>query len=129
MAVVAAVVKDVVIDEGPSNAYRGSVPRIMAKIYVTNGATQVAGGTDTLDIVVQTVLRARLANLATYTVRSFCVCQTGFDGTDEMAATISNSAGTLSLVPKTIADWSTNDTIAASTMTIPYGVIVYCDVS
>jgi hypothetical protein len=130
MAVVAAIVQDVVVESGPHDAGKTPKQHIRAKIYVTNGATAVTGGTDTLDIVVQTVLRAAFRNAKTYTVRTFALCQTAF-GTagDEYAATITNSSGTLSLNPELIADWTTDDTIPASDLTRPYGVFVMCEIS
>ena len=128
MAVVSATTLDVQIVSGPHDAGKTPKNHVRAIIYVTNGATQVAGGTDTLDVVVQTVLRTAFRNAKTYTLRSFAVAQTAF-GTDEYAATLADSSGTIQITPEAIADWTTNDTIPASDLTRPYGIFVTCEIS
>lgn len=96
-------------------------------IFFNNGATQVAGGTDTLDVDVSTVLPLWVRNSQSYTLRSCSVIQIArTSGSTEYAATLGISSNTVQLTPKTIADWSTNATIAASALEggVPYGISV-----
>lgn len=129
MAAVPAVVKDIKILAGHYDACEpNSSKQLRAVIYVTNGATQVAGGTDTLDVNVGTAL-AQLRNGATVTLRSWAVYQKGQDGTDAFGATGTVSSNVISLTPELESNWTTDDTIAASTMTVPYGIFVNVDLT
>jgi len=112
-------------DAGPINTTR----RVRAVIYVSNGATQVAGGTDTLDVNVATMLAAAMDNGKTYTLRDWMVFQPAQSSAATFAATGTVSGSTISLVPKTPADWSTNATITASSLVVPYGIAVIADES
>jgi hypothetical protein len=131
MAAVTATVKGVVFLSGPYDAGTPSsrARQVRAIIYCTNGSTQVAGGTDTLDIAVNTILAAATQNGRTYTLRTAAIAQMGDDGTDAFGGTISISSSLVSLTPKEDGDFSTNDTIAASAMTIPYGLFVLAEES
>jgi hypothetical protein len=128
MAAVTATVLDCRIISGPHDAGSSAKQHIRAELYLTNASTQVAGGTDTLDCNVQTALQTALRNAKTYTLRDWAVCQTAF-GSAEYAATGSVSTNTISLTPKSISDWSTNATIAASNLTRPIGISVICEIS
>lgn len=128
MAAVSASVKDIVIEQGPVNTGPvGTIKRMIVTIYATNGSTQVAGGTDTLDFNVTTIL-AQVRAGSTYTVRAAFIKQCA-QGTAEYAGTLSISAPTVSLTPKAVSDWSTNATITASNLTVPYGLTVHVDVT
>jgi hypothetical protein len=128
MAAVTATVLDCRIISGPHDAGSSAKPHVRVELYLTNGATQVAGGTDTLACDVQAALRAAFRNAKTYTLRDWMVCQTAF-GTAEYAATGTVSTNTISLTPKAISDWSTNATITASNLTRPIGIAVICEIS
>jgi hypothetical protein len=110
---------------GPS----GSINRIILTLYATNGATQVAGGTDTLDFDLSSAAVHGLRSGETLTPRSACVPQCAQSSSTEYAGTVSISGSTVSLTPKTTAAWSANATVAASALVIPFGVKVVCDVT
>lgn len=128
MAAVTAVRVDNKILEGSYDASSvNATRRIRAIIYVNNGATQVAGGTDTLDVNVATLLAAALDNGKTYTLRDWMVFQLAQSSAATFAATGSVSGSTISLTPKTPADWSTNAIITASSLLVPFGIAVIAD--
>lgn len=106
-----------------------AIKRLRGILYVTNGATQVAGGTDTLDVDVQTLLRAALGRSDTFTLRDWMVFQNAQSSSVSYAATGTVSSNTISLTPKTPADWSTNATISASALVVPYGISFVVDVT
>lgn len=134
MAAVTATIRDVVVEDAPASTPNGAA-RVRATIYFDNAATAVAGGTDTLDVAVNTVLRAAQRQGRTYTPRTWALVQPAQSSATEYAATIgtsgSGSSTTLQLTPKSTSDWSTNATVAASALAgqVPFGVQVLCDVS
>lgn len=129
MSAVTAVVKDIKIIEGFQDAGAvNTVKRLKVVIYVTNGSTQVAGGTDTLDVAVDTIL-AQIRDGATYTLRDWMVWQLAESSSTPYAATGTVSNSTISLTPKTVAAWSSNATVAASALTVPYGIACIVDVT
>ena len=130
MTAVAAVYRDVLILRGPHDATAGTTKRQAFVLFVDPNGVDVAGGTDTLDVVVQTLLAAHVHSGSTYTVRSFAIWQTLRNATADYGATITNSTGTLSLTPKSVTNWSSNATITGATaVAAPYGVYVLCDVT
>lgn len=130
MAAVPAVYRDSIVVKSPYDSTAGTTKRQAFVLFVDAGGTDVAGGTDTLDVDVPTLLAAHVHSGRTYTVRSFAIWQTLRNATADYAATISNSAGVLSLTPKTVAAWSSNATITGATeVAAPYGVYVLCDLT
>lgn len=105
--------------QGEINASGGSsqANMMVAEIDVHNGGTQVAGGTDTLDVDLDAIIEAYLRQGKTCTVRT--VGNVAIVGAARNAsgtafgATFTFSSETISITPKT-TDWSTNATIAAS---------------
>lgn len=110
---------------GPS----GTAERVTIEVFGNNGATQVAGGTDTLDFDFSLAALAALRSGQTLTPRVAMVMQCGQSSSTEYAGTVSISGTTVSLTPKTPAAWSANATVAASALVIPYGLSVVCDVT
>jgi hypothetical protein len=135
MAAVTAIVRDFkVLDNPPTIAGLSTARRILLMFAVDNGATQVAGGTDTLDIAVSTLAESRMRGGLSLTPRSWQIIQPAIGASAEYAGTIATSGSGTSLIlqitPKTASDWSTNATIAANGATnAPYVVHVLCDVS
>lgn len=130
MTAVPAVFRDVVVLRGPHDASAGTTKRQAFVLFVDPNGTDVAGGTDTLDVDVPTLLAAHVHSGSTYTVRSFAIWQTLRNATADYAATMTNSTGVLSLHPKTVAAWSSNATITGATaVAAPFGVYVLCDVT
>jgi hypothetical protein len=127
MSAVTATLLDCVILAGPHDAGSTAKKHLRAVLYVTNGATQVAGGTDTLDVNVRTALQTFFRNSVLYTLRASMVYQTAM-GTAEYAGTLSTSSNTISLNPESITNWTTDATIAASNLTRPYGIAVIVEV-
>jgi len=84
------------------------------EITFHNGSTAVPGGTDTLDVAVNTVVGNELRTGKTYLLRSYAIRQLANASGTFYAATIGVSGNTIQLTPKTEADWSTNATIAAN---------------
>lgn len=127
-----ATVVDCVILSGPHDAGSSAKSHVRAALFIHNAATAVTGGTDTLACDVNAALQAAFRNAKTYTLRSYALFQTA-KGTDEYAATLTNSSNTVKLNPELISDWSTDDTIPASDLLIagarPYGVYVMCEVT
>lgn len=123
MAVVPATVLDARVIRGPVDAgTNGGLKHIVVEVTITNGATQVAGGTDTLDFNADTQLRTIFRNGKTFTLRGAPqVTQVATGASASYAATVGVSSNVISLTPKTPADWTTNATIIASGLTIaPY---------
>lgn len=129
MSAVTATVLDARIISGPHDAGSSAKVHVRVELYLTNAATQVAGGTDTLDCDVQAALRAAFRNAKTYTLRDWMVCQTPMAGATEYGATGTVSSNTISLTPKTVAAWTSNATISASALTRPIGIAVTCEVT
>jgi hypothetical protein len=129
MAVITATVRDFsIVDAPPQVAGISYSKRLLLKLVFDNGATAVIGGTDTLAIDVNAAAELRQRQGFTCVVRSFQLVQPAQSTTTEFAATMTLSGTTLSLTPKTPADWSTNATLTASPA-VPYVVHVLCDVS
>lgn len=110
--------------------------RLLIGFVFDNGATQVAGGTDTLDLSVSAsvdtlsgLAETRMRQGLTLTIRSYQVVQPLQSSSTEYAATLAVSGSKIQLTPKSAADWSTNATIAASAAVIPYIVHVLVDVA
>lgn len=130
MAAVTAVRVDNKILEGNyDGSSANAIKRLRGILYVTNAATQVAGGTDTLDVDVQTLMRAALGRSDAFTLRDWMVFQNAQSSSVSYAATGSVAGNVISLTPKTPADWSTNATIAASALVVPYGIAFIVDVT
>ena len=130
MAAVPAVYRDLIVVKSPYDGSGSSTKRQAFVLFVDAGGTDVAGGTDTLDVDVPTLLAAHVHSGRTYTVRSFALWQTCRNATADYAATMTNSTGVLSLTPKSVSNWSSNATITgATTVDQPYGVYVLCDLS
>jgi hypothetical protein len=135
MGSVNAVIRDFkVLDNPPTIAGLSTARRILLMFAIDNGSTAVPGGTDTLDLAVNTAAESRMRAGLTLTPRSWQIIQPGIGSAAEYAATIgttgSGSSLVLQLTPKTASDWSTNATIAAGGLTnAPYVINVLCDVS
>lgn len=129
MAVVTAVVHDfTVVDNPPQVAGISYSKRVLMKLVFDNSTTAVVGGTDTLAIDVAAAAEARQRQGFTYVVRSYQLVQPAQSSSTEYAATMTLSGTTLSLTPKTPADWSTNATLPASPA-VPFVLHVLCDIS
>lgn len=134
MAPVTATLRDFsILDNEPFVQGSSADKRVLLRFVFDNGSTQVAGGTDTLDIAVNTAAESRMRQGLTLTPRSWQLVQP-LIGAAEYAATIgtsgSGSSIVLQLTPKLSADWSTNATIVANGATIaPYVLHVLCDVA
>ena len=130
MSAVAATVTDHVITRVHKAGPSGAINRIVIELYGNNGATQVAGGTDTLDFDLSLVAVNGLRNGQTLTPRSCSVIQCAQSSSTEYAATLAISSTTVQLTPKTTAStWGSNATVAASALVVPYGISVTCDVT
>lgn len=134
MAPVTAVLRDFsILDNEPFVQGSSAAKRVLLRFVFDNGSTQVAGGTDTLDVAVNTAAESRMRQGLTLTPRSWQLVQP-LIGAAEYAATIGTSGSgsniVLQLTPKSSADWSTNATIVANGATIaPYVLHVLCDVA
>lgn len=87
-------------------------------LYIHNGATAVAGGTDTLDCNLATAIQNQRRNGKTVTVITsahvaIAECARNASGT-AFDASFTISTNTISITPKTPSDGTTNATIAAS---------------
>lgn len=142
MASVTAVVRDVVIERGPDDSRGSSTDSIgtlkRATIYFDNNGVAVVGGTDTLDLAMNTAIQNSVRNGKTVTVRTACISQAlstqllaapYTDVTHAGFVTGAISASAISITPKSdgYVTGSTNSTIAAAATVQnvrPYGV--YC---
>ena len=120
MAAVTAIIAGFRIYEGDHQASAGSNQgnEFKGALYIHNGATQVAGGTDTLDCNLATAIQNQRRNGKTVTVITIAhvaiaECARNASGT-AFDASFTISSNTVSLTPKTLADGTTNATIAAS---------------
>lgn len=141
MASVTAVVRNVVIERGPDDSRGSSTDAIgtlkRATIYFDNNGVVVTGGTDTLDLAMNTAIQNSVRNGKTVTVRTACISQaictqtiaspfTEVTHAGFITAAIASSA--ISITPKSdgYLTGSTNSTIAASSTVSnvrPYGVL------
>lgn len=134
MAPVTATLRDFsILDNEPFVQGSSADKRVLLRFVFDNGSTQVEGGTDTLNIAVNTAAESRMRQGLTLTPRSWQLVQP-LIGAAEYAATIGTSGSgsniVLQLTPKSSADWSTNATIVANGATIaPYVLHVLCDVA
>lgn len=133
MSAVTAVVQNVVIERGDDDARATAVGNLKrAIVYIDNGGTAVAGGTDTLDCNLATAIQNSVRNGKTVTVRTVAVSQAlttqttaGVEVTHAGYMTLSSN--TISITPKSdgYLTGSTNSTITASLDVVrPYGVFV-----
>lgn len=133
MSAVTAVVQNVVIERGDDDARATAVGNLKrATVYIDNGGTAVAGGTDTLDCNLATAIQNSVRNGKTVTVRTVAVSQAlttqtaaGVEVTHAGYMTLSSN--TISITPKSdgYLTGSTNSTITASLDVVrPYGVFV-----
>ena len=133
MSTVTAVVQNVVIERGDDDARATAVGNLKrATVYIDNGGTAVAGGTDTLDCNLATAIQNSVRNGKTVTVRTVAVSQAlttqttaGVEVTHAGYMTLSSN--TISITPKSdgYLTGSTNSTITASLDVVrPYGVFV-----
>ena len=105
----------------PSNGVNLDLWRIP---FDSNGTT-VIGGTDTLVIDVPALMVSRVKAGVTYTVRDYALSQLYSTGSTQLAATLTEAAGVVSLTPKSVTDFSTNATLTGTDNTrVPYGIIV-----
>ena len=142
MAARTAVVRNVIIERGPDDA-RGSATDSVgtlkrATIYFDNNGIVVTGGTDTLDLDMETAIEGSLRNGKTVTVRTCCISQAlttkllaspYTEVTHAGFITAAISSGSISITPKSdgYLTGSTNSAIAASATVEnarPYAV--YC---
>ena len=139
MSAVTAVVQNVVIERGDDDARATAVGNLKrATVYIDNGGTAVAGGTDTLDCNLATAIQNSVRNGKTVTVRTVCISQAlttkllaspYTEVTHAGFITGAISSGSISITPKSdgYLTGSTNSTIAASATVEnarPYAV--YC---
>jgi hypothetical protein len=133
MSAVTATVQTVVIERGDDDARATAVGNLKrATVYIDNGGTAVAGGTDTLDCNLATAIQNSVRNGKTVTVRTVAVSQAlttqttaGVEVTHAGSMTLSTN--TISITPKSdgYLTGSTNSTITASLDIVrPYGVFV-----
>ncbi len=133
MSAVTATVQTVVIERGDDDARATAVGNLKrATVYIDNGGTAVAGGTDTLDCNLATAIQNSVRNGKTVTVRTVAVSQAlttqttaGVEVTHAGYMTLSTN--TISITPKSdgYLTGSTNSTITASLDIVrPYGVFV-----
>lgn len=133
MSAVTATVQNVVIERGDDDARAAAIGNLKrATVYIDNGGTAVAGGTDTLDCNLATVIQNSVRNGKTVTVRTVAVSQAlttqttaGVEVTHAGYMTLSSN--TISITPKSdgYLTGSTNSTITASLDVVrPYGVFV-----
>lgn len=120
MAAVTAIVVGFEMSQGDHQAAPGSNQGNEFKGYVSlsNGATQVAGGTDTLDCNLATTIQNQRRNGKTVTVINLyhvavAECARNTSGT-AFDALLTISTNTISVRPKTPADGTTDATITAS---------------
>jgi hypothetical protein len=122
MAAVAANILAVVLVRGDDANIAGENAAFKTKVYHIwfdhnvggNTLTAVAGGTDTLDVAIDTAINGMTRNNKTVTAKacSLAGCAHTTDGTS-FAGTISLSGSTASITPKS-SNWSSNATISAS---------------
>lgn len=132
MAAVSATVLDAKVIRGSvDSGTNGNLKQIIIEVTITNGATQVAGGTDTLDFNADTAMRTIIRNGKTYTLRGAPqITQMATGASASYAGTISVAGNVVSITPKTPADWTTNATITASGLTVaPYKLQVMVEES
>lgn len=133
MSAVTATVQNVVIERGDDDARAAAIGNLKrATVYIDNGGTAVAGGTDTLDCNLATAIQNSVRNGKTVTVRTVAVSQAlttqttaGVEVTHAGYMTLSSN--TISITPKSdgYLTGSTNSTITASLDVVrPYGVFV-----
>lgn len=133
MSAVTATVQNVVIERGDDDARATAVGNLKrATVYIDNGGTAVAGGTDTLDCNLATAIQNSVRNGKNVTVRTVAVSQAlttqttaGVEVTHAGYMTLSSN--TISITPKSngYLTGSTNSTITASLDVVrPYGVFV-----
>mgnify|MGYP000205012102 CR=1 FL=1 len=107
------------------DAPSGGVNLDLWRITFDSNGTDVAGGTDTLTVDVPATLLARAKDGVTYTVRNYGLSQLYSTGTTQVAATLTESGGVVSLTPKSTSDWSTNATITGTNgVRVPYAIVV-----
>lgn len=137
MSAVTAVVRNVVIERGDDDARAAAIGNLKrATIYFDADGTAVTGGTDTLDLAMNTAIQNKVRNGKTVTVRTCCISQAlttktsaGVEVTHAGFITGAISSSAISITPKSdgYVTGSANSTIASSaTVTVarPYGV--YC---
>lgn len=90
-----------------------------------NTLTAVTGGTDTLDVAVDTLINAATRNNKTVTLRAAAICQCAHDTNgSSYSGTITISSNTVSVTPRTSA-WNSNANLSASYgLDRPYGLFV-----
>lgn len=100
---------------------------IRGVVYGDNGSTQVAGGTDTLDFNIATIIATATGGAhdgKSYTLRQCSLFQFArTSASTEYTGTVAVSSNTIQLTPKT-NDWSTNATVSASGLAggVPFGI-------
>ena len=133
MAAVTATVQNVVIERGDDDARATAIGNLKrATVYIDNGGTAVAGGTDTLDCNLATAIQNSVRNGKTVTVRTVAISQalttqTTAGAEVTHAGYMTLSSNTISITPKSdgYLTGSTNSTITASLDVVrPYGVFV-----
>jgi hypothetical protein len=119
MASRTALVRAVEIVHGDDSAFPGETLTNCkcAIVYIENGTSStVAGGTDTLDCDLGAAIQGKVRNGKTVTIRSADVAVgPAYVGGTAYGATSSMSSNTVSITPKSAADWTTNATLPANT--------------
>ena len=133
MASVTANIRSVAIERGNDDIHSSAIGNLhRATVYLDNGGTAVAGGTDTLDCNLATAIQNSVLDGKTVTVRTVCIDQALMTQTTAgvqttFAGYLTLSSNTVSITPKSdgYLTGSTNATIAASTpVPCPFGVYV-----
>lgn len=97
-----------------------------------NTASTVDAAADTLDIAALGVaIRNALRRTETFTPVAVAGARPALVGSVEYGMTVALSSGTLQIVPRSSADWSSNAVLPANTTTTfrPFTVYVTCQVS
>lgn len=118
MASVTAKVRGVQLDRGDDDATGAENANFKCKRYLISfdhNGVQVAGGTDTLDLAVDTAITGNNREGKAVTLRSACIVAPIYDGATKtsFAGTITIASNTVSVTPKT-SDWTTNGTLLAT---------------
>jgi hypothetical protein len=107
-----------------NNAFKTYHGVLFVNNSVAGTATQVVGGTDTLDVDCGAAIQAQTRNGKTVTVRGIPqICVPLANSVLQFAGTTTVSSNTVSITPRTNA-WNANATITAVTATRPYGLAV-----
>lgn len=126
MADIVGTVTAVKVERGPDTN-----PGFESVILGVTTTTQVVGGTDVLRIAdVNASVGAFARDGKTRTVIAVQMWQLAATASTVYGATVSETAANrVDIVPKSVADFSTNATLPATGVLIPYQVVCLCKVS